>query len=52
MTVRRRGNAVFVMNFSDEAAEIELYREYTNIISGETLCGKVTLGVCGYLVLE
>ncbi|MBQ5823424.1 MAG: beta-galactosidase [Clostridia bacterium] len=52
VTVRKRGNTVFVMNFSDTAAEIELDREYKNLISGETLSGKVTLDVCGYLALE
>ena len=52
VTVRKRGNTVFVMNFSDTAAEIELDREYKNLISGETLSGKVTLDICGYLALE
>lgn len=52
VTVRKRGNTVFVMNFTDEAAEIELDREYKNIVSGDTVSGKVTLDVCGYLVLE
>ncbi len=52
VTVRKRGNTVFVMNFSDEAAEIELDREYRNIVSGETASGKITLDVCGYLILE
>ncbi len=52
VTVRKRGNTVFVMNFSDQATEIELDREYTNIVSGEKISGKVTLNVCGYLALE
>lgn len=52
VTVRKRGNTVFVMNFTDDVAEIELDREYRNVVNGETVSSKVTLGVCGYLVLE
>ncbi len=52
VTVRKRGNTVFVMNFSDNAAEIELDKEYRNLTSGETVSGKLTLDVCGYLILE
>ena len=52
VTVRKRGDTVFVMNFTDDVAEIELDREYRNVVNGETVSGKVTLGVCGYLVLE
>ncbi len=52
VTVRKRGNTVFVMNFSDNAAEIVLDKEYRNLTSGETVSGKLTLDVCGYLVLE
>lgn len=52
VSVRKRGNAVFIMNFSDKEAEIELDREYRNIITDEKVSGKVMLSVCGYLVLE
>ncbi len=52
VTVRKRGNTVFVMNFSDVQSEIELDRAYKNVVTGEELSGKITLPVCGYLVLE
>ena len=50
--IRKRGNTVFVLNFSDAENEVTLDKEYKNIISGETVSGKITLPVCGYLVLE
>lgn len=50
--VRKRGNNVFVMNFSDTEASVNLDKEYTNTLNGEKVCGKVTLPVCGYLILE
>ena len=52
VTVRKRGNTVFVMNFSDCEAQVELERTYKNVLTGEEISGSVTLGVCGYLVLE
>ena len=50
--IRKRGNTVFVLNFSDAENEVTLDKEYKNIISGETVSGKITLPVCGYLILE
>lgn len=52
VTLRKRGDTVFVMNFSDSAAEIVLDREYENTVSGEKISGSVTLPVCGYLALR
>lgn len=52
VTVRKRGNTIFVMNFSDAEASVMLDREYKNIISGDTVSGRVALPVCGYLIFE
>lgn len=52
VTIRKRGNTIFVMNFSGGDATVTLDREYKNILNGETVSGKITLPVCGYLVLE
>ncbi len=49
--LRKRGNNIFVMNFADEAKEIVLDKKYTNTVTGETVCGKINLPVCGYLIL-
>ena len=50
--IRKRGNTVFVMNFSAGETLVMLDKEYKNIISSETVSGEIKLPVCGYLVLE
>ena len=50
--LRKRGKNIFVMNFADSEKEIVLNKKYTNVITNETVCGKITLPVCGYLVLN
>ena len=52
VTMRKRGNTVFIMNFADEEKTVTLPKEYKNIVSGEAVSGDVTLPVCGYLVIE
>ena len=52
ISIRKRGNTVFVMNFADTEKDIVLDKEYKDIINDKTISGKVTLSVCGYLVLE
>jgi len=50
--LRKRGENIFVMNFADNEKEIVLDKEYTNIITNEPACGKITLPVCGYVILK
>lgn len=52
VAVRKRGDYIFVMNFSDAEATVELDREYLNVVTGEKISSCATLPVCGYLVLE
>ncbi len=52
VTVRKRGELIFAMNFADGESEICLDKEYINVVSGETVSGKITLPVCGYIVLK
>ncbi len=52
VTVRKRGELVFAMNFADVESEICLDKEYLNVVTGETVNGKVTLPVCGYVILK
>ncbi len=52
VTVRKRGNTVFVLNFAEEEKTVCLDKEYKNIISGENVTGQVILPRCGYLVIE
>jgi hypothetical protein len=50
--IRKRGNTVFVLNFSDAENEVTLDKEYINVITDEKINGEVKLPVCGYLVLK
>lgn len=50
--LRKRGELVFVMNFSDEERTVTLDKEYTDVIRDEKINGEVKLPVCGYLVLK
>ena len=52
VTMRKRGDVIFIMNFDDCERTVTLPKEYKNIISGEAVSGDVTLPVCGYLVIE
>lgn len=52
VTVRKRGKLIFAMNFADGESEINLDKEYLNVVSGETVSGKIKLPVCGYVILK
>ena len=52
ISIRKRGNLVFVMNFADTEKEIVLDKEYKDVINGNTISGTVALKVCEYLVRE
>ncbi|MBR2412996.1 MAG: beta-galactosidase [Clostridia bacterium] len=52
LEVRKRGELLFVLNFTDEERTVTLAREYKNVMTDETLNGAVTVPPCGYLVLE
>ena len=50
--MRKRGDLVFVMNFSDEERTVTLDKEYTDVIKNEKINGEIKLPVCGYLVIK
>lgn len=52
LEVRKRGELLFVLNFTDTARTVLLNREYKNVMTDEALNGNVTVPPCGYLVLE
>lgn len=52
VTMRKRGDTIFLMNFADEERIVTLPKEYKNIVSGEAVSGDITLPVCGYMVIE
>ncbi len=52
VTIRKRGDTIFVMNFTDTEKAVHLDKEYKNIVDGTTVCGEITLPLCGYIILE
>ena len=50
--VRKRGDYVFLMNFTDEEKTAELDGEYTDVLNEKKVSGKLPLPVCGYAVLK
>ncbi len=52
VTVRKRGNLIFVMNFADVERKVRLDKEYCDIVNGSSVNGEITLPVCGYTILK
>ena len=50
--IRKRGNVIFAMNFTDSDKVICLDQGYTDILSDEKISGKITVASCGYRVLR
>lgn len=50
--VRKRGNHLFVMNFSDEEQTITLPEIYGNAVTGTAVSGTLTLPSRGYVILK
>ena len=51
VSIRKRGDVIFIMNFADEKKTVTLDREYKNVVTGENVNGEVELGVCEYIIL-
>ena len=52
ISIRKRGNLIFVMNFADSEKTVKLDRAYKDVDKDKVINGEVKLPVCGYLVLE
>lgn len=52
VSARKRGELLFVMNFSGEEKTVVLDREYRDVLSGEARGGRITLAENGYLILS
>ena len=52
ISIRKRGNTIFVMNFADTEKEIVLDKEYKDVINGNIVNKTIKLKVCEYLVIE
>lgn len=52
ISVRKRGDVIFVMNFADNEKQVTLDKEYTDILTGKAINGTLTLNKCEYLILK
>ncbi|MBO5896853.1 MAG: beta-galactosidase [Clostridia bacterium] len=52
LVMRKRGDVIFVMNFTDDEKTVTLDKEYNDLINGEAVSGSVTIAPCSYLVIE
>ena len=52
VSLRRRGDCVFALNFTPEDQTILLHRVYTDLLTGESLSGNVILPGYGYRIFE
>lgn len=51
VSVRKRGEYIFIMNFSDSEQTVILDKEYTDILSDEKV-NSLKLGICGYAIIR
>lgn len=52
VTVRKRGDCIFILNFADEEQTVTLDKTYTDIVNDSEISGTVTIPVCGYFILK
>ncbi len=50
--IRKRGDYIFVFNFTEEEQTVSLDKAYTDVLHETELSGEITMPVCGYLVLK
>jgi len=52
VSIRKRGDFIFITNFADKEKQITLDKEYTDVVNEVTVEGVITLPAYGYLVLK
>ena len=52
ITIRKRGDTIFIMNFADTEKAVYLDKEYKNIVDDTNVEGEIKLPICGYIILE
>ncbi len=50
--IRKRGNMIFAFNFSETEGRITTDKEYSNVLTGEKVNGKITINSRSYLIIE
>ena len=52
ISIKKRGDFTFIMNFADEEKTVTLDKEYFNVIDEKSVSGDVKLPVCGYMIIK
>lgn len=52
LLIRKRGDFIFIFNFTEEEKTVTLDKGYCDILTNTVLSGEIKLPVCGYLVLS
>jgi beta-galactosidase len=52
VVIRKRGDVVFLMNFTDEDKKATLDVTYTDLLTSESVFGEIMVPSCGYVVLK
>ncbi len=50
--IRKRGDYIFIFNFTEEEQHVCLDKAYFDVLNETEIAGKISLPVCGYLVLK
>lgn len=50
--IRKRGDVIFIMNFSDDEKSISLDREYIDVLNSENVNGEMKISPCSYIILK
>ena len=50
--IRKRGDVIFLMNFSDNEKCINLDKDYTDILNATTVNGQTSINPCSYIILK
>ena len=50
--IRKRGDYIFVFNFTEKEQSVCLDKAYTDVLNETELSEEITIPVCGYLVLK
>lgn len=50
--IRKRGEVIFIMNFSDNEKSFILDKEYTNVLSSQAVNGEMKISPCSYIILK
>jgi beta-galactosidase GanA len=50
--VRKRGDYIFIMNFTSESKKVTPQKNYTDALTGDSVCDEFMVEPCSYRVFE